>query len=43
MTYSFQWKMKFTITKYIEKYMYLGEKVKIKKRIKNAINNIKKY
>ena len=25
------------------KYMHLGEKVKIKKRIKNAINNVKKY
>ena len=24
------------------KYMYLGEKVKVKKKIKNAINNIKK-
>ena len=25
------------------KYLYLGEKIKIKKRIKNAINNIKRY
>ena len=25
------------------KYLYLGQKIKIKKRIKNAINNIKRY
>ena len=25
------------------KYLYLGEKIKMKKRIKNAINNIKRY
>ena len=37
-----QRKIKFTIGRYL-KNMYLGENRKIKKRIKNPTNNIKKY
>ena len=41
MAYNLQRKIKFTFTRYIENICTWEKKIKIKKRIKNAINNIK--
>ena len=41
MAYNLQRKIKFTFTRYTENICTWEKKIKIKKRIKNAINNIK--
>ena len=41
MAYNLQRKIKFTFTRYIENLCTWEKKIKIKKRIKNVINNIK--